>query len=195
MFTKLLVAVDLSPRNEDVFAAGFDAAKKMSASMMLIHVPSSDAPECPALPTLMGQDYYSPSASVPVIEMYEKLWRAYEEKGLAMLKLFADKARAAGISIEYTQTVGAPGKVICQLASNIDADLIVIGRRGHSGLNEMIAGSVSKLCGAPCGLFGARCSTWRSGVKNVSSNPDSNQHRSSIACADVGLFDADRPSA
>jgi nucleotide-binding universal stress UspA family protein len=143
VLTKLLVAVDLSDRNDDVFAAGFDMAKKMGASMMLIHVPSSDAPECPAMPTLLGQDYYSASASVPIIEMYEKLWRAYEEKGLAMLKQFAEKAREAGVPIEYTQTVGAPGKMICQLASNINADLIVIGRRGHSGLNEMIMGSVS----------------------------------------------------
>jgi nucleotide-binding universal stress UspA family protein len=143
VFTKLLVAVDLSLRNDDVFAAGFDVAKKMGASIMLIHATSSDDPECPAFPTLMGQDYYSASASVPIIEMYEKLWRAYEEKGLVMLKLFADKAKAAGIPVEYTQTIGAPGKVICHLANNIDADLIVIGRRGHSGLNEMMAGSVS----------------------------------------------------
>jgi nucleotide-binding universal stress UspA family protein len=143
VFTKLLVAVDLSDRNEDVFAAGFDVAKKMGASIMLIHVPSSDAPECPAFPTLLGQDYYSSSASVPIIEMYEKLWRAYEEKGLATLKQFSEKARAAGIPIEYAQTIGVPGKVICHLANHNDMDLIVIGRRGHSGLSEMMAGSVS----------------------------------------------------
>ncbi len=143
MFTKLLVAVDLSDRNDDVFAAGFDVAKKMGASMMLIHVPSSDDPEYPVFPTLLGQDYYSTSASIPMIEIYEKRWRAYEEKGLAMLKQFAEKARTAEVSIEYTQNAGAPGKMICQLASNIHTDLIVIGRRGNSGLNEMMAGSVS----------------------------------------------------
>jgi nucleotide-binding universal stress UspA family protein len=143
MFTKLLVAVDLSPRNEDVFTAGHDLAKKMGASIMLVHVPSSDAPECPPLTTLLGPDYYSPSASIPIIEMYEKLWRAYEEKGLAMLQQFAKQARSSEVPIEYTQTVGAPGKIICELTRNINADLIVIGRRGHSGLNELVMGSVS----------------------------------------------------
>jgi nucleotide-binding universal stress UspA family protein len=143
VFTKLLIAVDLSPRNEHVFAAGFDVAKKMGASMILIHVPSSDAPECPTLPILLGQDYYPSSSSVSIVEIYENLWRAYEEKGLAMLKQFAEKGKTAEVPIEYTQTAGAPGKMICHLASNINADLIVIGRRGHSGFNEMIAGSVS----------------------------------------------------
>jgi nucleotide-binding universal stress UspA family protein len=143
VFTKLLVAVDLSARNEEVFAAGFNVAKKMGASMMLIHVPSSDDPECPMFPTPLGQDYYSVNASIPMIETYEERWRAYEEKGLAMLKQFAEKSRAAEVSIEYTQNAGTPGKMICQIANSINADLIVIGRRGHSGLSEMIAGSVS----------------------------------------------------
>ncbi len=143
MFKKILVAVDLSAQNEDVFAAGFDMAKKIGASMMLIHVPSFDDPECPSLPTPIGQEYYSTSMSVPVIEMYEKLWRAYEEKGFVMLKRFAEKARTAGVPIEYTQTVGNPGRMICDRARSINADLIAIGRRGHSGLSELMAGSVS----------------------------------------------------
>jgi nucleotide-binding universal stress UspA family protein len=143
VFKKLLVAVDLSEHNKYVFAVGLDVAKKMGASMMLIHVPSSDEPECPAFPTFLGQDFYSSSASVPIIEMYEKLWRTYEENGLAMLKQFAQEARTAEVPIEYTQTVGTPGKMICELTKNINADLIIIGRRGHSGLKELVIGSVS----------------------------------------------------
>jgi nucleotide-binding universal stress UspA family protein len=143
MFTKLLVAVDLSPRNEDVFVAGLDLAKKTGASLILLHVPSSDAPECPTLPTMIGPDYYPLSGTASTVAIYEKLWRAYEEKGLEMLKQFAAKARQDGVEVEYTQTAGAPGKTICHLAHNVDADLILVGRRGHSGLNELVIGSVS----------------------------------------------------
>jgi nucleotide-binding universal stress UspA family protein len=143
MFTKLLIALDLSPRNEDVFAAGLDVAKKMGASLMLLHVPSSEAPESPSFPVLLGPDYYPTSASISVIEIYEKLWRSYEEKGIEMLKQFAEQARQLDVTVEYAQNPGAPGKVICHLAGQIDTDLIVIGRRGHSGLNELMAGSVS----------------------------------------------------
>ncbi len=143
MFTKLLVAVDLSSCNEDVFTAGLDLAKKMGTSLMLLHVPSSDAPECPTMPTMIGPDYYPLSGTASVMEIYQKLWQAYEEKGLTMLKHFAEKARQAGVAVEYTQSSGVPGKTICHLANTIDADLIIIGRRGHSGLNELVIGSVS----------------------------------------------------
>jgi nucleotide-binding universal stress UspA family protein len=143
MFTKLLIALDLSPRNEDVFTAGLDVAAKMGASLMLLHVPSSEAPESPAFPVLLGPDYYPASSSISVIEIYEKLWRSYEEKGIEMLKGFAEKARQLGVTVEYAQNPGAPGKMICHLAGLIDADLIIVGRRGHSGLNELMAGSVS----------------------------------------------------
>lgn len=143
MFKKLLVAVDLSPRNREVFETGLDLAKSTGATIMLVHISSSDAPESPTMPTLIGPDYYPMATSASVIEIYEKLWRSYEEKGLEMLKDFAEQAREAGITIEYSQNSGSPGKAICQLAKNIAADMIIIGRRGHSGLNELIAGSVS----------------------------------------------------
>jgi nucleotide-binding universal stress UspA family protein len=155
MFKKILVAVDLSPRNEEIFTAGLDLAKQNNASLLLLHVPSSDAPESPTMPTLIGPDYYPSSTTASVMEIYEKLWRAYEEKGLEMLKGFAETARQAGVTIEYAQNAGAPGKTICQLATDMDVDLVVIGRRGHSGFNELIAGSVSNyvMHHAPCSVL------------------------------------------
>jgi len=155
MYKKLLVAVDLSPRNEEVFETGLDLARQSGASLMLVHVPSSDAPESPTMPTLIGPDYYPSSTTASVMEIYEKLWRAYEEKGLEVLKRFAEKARQVDVPIEYAQSAGIPGKTICQLARDSEADLIVIGRRGHSGFNELIAGSVSNyvMHHAPCSVL------------------------------------------
>jgi nucleotide-binding universal stress UspA family protein len=81
MFTKLLVAVDLSLRNEDVFEAGLDLAKNTGASLMLLHVPSSDAPECPSLPTMIGPDYYPLSGTASTIEIYENSGGPMRKKG------------------------------------------------------------------------------------------------------------------
>jgi nucleotide-binding universal stress UspA family protein len=155
MFRKLLVAVDLSSHNEDVFSAGLDLAKRTGASVLLVYVLSSEAPESPTVPTFIGTDYYPASGSASVMEIYNTLWRTYEEKGFAMLKGFAEKARQAGVTIEYTQQSGSPGKVICDLANTIDADLVIVGRRGYSGLNEFIMGSVSNYVThhAPCSVL------------------------------------------
>jgi nucleotide-binding universal stress UspA family protein len=155
MFNRLLVALDLSKYNEVVFQTALDMAKSTGASMMLVHVPSADDPESPSMPTLIGPDYAPSTGTASVMEIYEKLWQAYEEKGYKMLQEFEEKAIQAGVTVEYTQNPGAPGKMICKLADSERADLVVIGRRGHSGWNEFIAGSVSNyvMHHAPCSVL------------------------------------------
>ena len=65
------------------------------------------------------------------------------EKGLQTLQTFGEQAALEGIKVEYQQVPGSAGKTICQVAASWGADLIVIGRRGHTGLMEMMLGSVS----------------------------------------------------
>ncbi len=53
------------------------------------------------------------------------------------------------------QNLGDPGRIICEIARDCDADLIVMGRGNHSGLNEFFLGSVSNyvLHHAPCSVL------------------------------------------
>ncbi len=85
-------------------------------------------------------------------EVYQQQWQKYEKEGLEFLRSRTDKATAAGIKTEFTQTAGHPGKAICNLARTWSADLIVVGRRGRNGLSEFFVGSVSNyvLHHAPC---------------------------------------------
>jgi nucleotide-binding universal stress UspA family protein len=64
-------------------------------------------------------------------------------------------ATRQGIPTEWDSRQGEPGFQICQLAKGWDANLIVLGRRGRSGLTEMLMGSVSNyvLHHAPCSVF------------------------------------------
>jgi len=60
-----------------------------------------------------------------------------------------------GIPTEWDSRQGEPGAQICNLAKTWQADLIILGRRGRSGLTEMLLGSVSNyvLHHAPCSVF------------------------------------------
>ena len=59
------------------------------------------------------------------------------------------------MSADYEQIYGNPAKTICRVAKNNDIDLIVIGRRGRSGISELMMGSVSNyvLHHAPCSVL------------------------------------------
>jgi len=58
------------------------------------------------------------------------------------------------VDAEFTQNTGSPGRVICEIAKAWQADLIILRRRGYSGLTEMLLGSVSNyvLHHAPCSI-------------------------------------------
>jgi nucleotide-binding universal stress UspA family protein len=65
------------------------------------------------------------------------------------------EAVAAGVNAESNQVSGDAGKAICEEALVWGADLIVLGRRGRSGLSELFLGSTSNyvLHHAPCSVL------------------------------------------
>ncbi|MDX2242928.1 MAG: universal stress protein [Leptolyngbyaceae cyanobacterium bins.302] len=153
MFDKILVAVDRSKNGEKVLDAAISLAKATGASLMLLHVLSSEEDGYPVAPTLTTHEYYPVDGRL--FEDYQKRWQIYAEEGLDLLRSYTDKATDAGVIAEFTQNSGNAGRTICELAQTWEADLIVIGRRGHSGWHELILGSVSNyvLHHAPCSVF------------------------------------------
>lgn len=141
MFHKILVAIDTSTASKSVFNKALELAATGS-SLMLLHVLSPDEKGSPDVFTFAGMGYY-PGLSGRALETYQEQWKTFEEHGLKLLRAYADEATAAGVAAEYTQNSGSPGRKICDLARTWGADLIVMGRRGHSGLSELFLGSVS----------------------------------------------------
>jgi nucleotide-binding universal stress UspA family protein len=150
MFYKILAAIDHSPHSQAVFAQALALAQATSASLMLLHVLSSEEEGSPQMPTLATQEYYPTSGEL--LAKYWQQWQAYEEQGIQVLRSYTDQASEAGVKNEFTQNSGNPGHEICAVAQTWDADLIVMGRWEHSGLNELIAGSISNhvFHHAPC---------------------------------------------
>lgn len=153
MFQKILVAIDRSSMSDQVFEEALSLAKATDAALMLLHV-LAPLEEGYPMPIYPGPDSIYPGND-EAIRLYAQQWQDFEKTGLETLRKLNGRALEAGIMAEFTQSAGDPGRVICQLANSWGADLIVLGRRGHSGLSELILGSVSNyvLHHAPCSVL------------------------------------------
>ncbi|WP_088242652.1 universal stress protein [Calothrix rhizosoleniae] len=151
MFRKILVALDQSDNAQQVYEHALCLAKTNNANLMLLHVLSHEEDGSPYPPPFSYWNY-SPQLSAQTWEFYQKQWETYKNEGLKILQSYAAEANTAGIDTEFRQILGNPGSVICDLARSWEADLIIVGRRGRSGLTEFFLGSVSNyvLHHAPC---------------------------------------------
>ena len=153
MFNKILVAIDRSAASRKVFEAAMFLAKTSGADLMLLHVLSSEERNFPT-PTIYSGLEYDPFAP-SLVEAYQERWLEFEQQGLEMLRGTAEEAIKAGINAEFTQSMGNPGRIICDLAQTWSADLVVVGSRGRTGLKEIFLGSVSNYVThhAPCSVL------------------------------------------
>jgi nucleotide-binding universal stress UspA family protein len=155
MFKKILVAMDSSSMSKLVFAKALSLAKQNQANLLLLHVLSGEEEDSPMpLPSEVGDPYWSAVSKV-TLESWLKQWETYESECLEQLRKFTSEAHQAGVNAEFRQLPGSPGRIICHLAWSWQADLIVVGNRGRSGLGELFLGSVSNyvLHHAPCSVL------------------------------------------
>ena len=150
MFHKILTALDTVPSGEttptelshNVFKTALDIAKADNAVLVLLHVLSFDEQSSPSMPRPIGWEHFQ-SADSTALEVYREQWQTYEQKSLEILKSLAERATTEGVTTEFHQLADSPGRRICEFAESEGIDLIVMGRRGLSGVNEFLMGSVS----------------------------------------------------
>ena len=132
----IVVGVDGSEHGDRALAWAIDEAKLRSARLRLVsawHVPAA---------------VYGAPGFVPPVDV-DSTVREVAEKSVEEA---AAKAREAGIEADAVIREGHAAQVLVEAAD--DADLLVIGSRGHGGFSGLLLGSVSAQCAhhAPCAL-------------------------------------------
>ncbi|MEB3290155.1 MAG: universal stress protein [Leptolyngbya sp.] len=155
MYQKILVAVDNSHLGEAIFQQALGLAQAHQATLLLVHSLSGEEESSP-LPIHRRIDsiYWAPGTEIN-LETWKEDWHQYEHENLEYLRQLTGKANALGVDAEFRQLVGSPGRVICKAAQQWNADVIVVGNRGRSGLSEFMMGSVSNyvMHHAPCSVL------------------------------------------
>lgn len=153
MFDKILVAVD-SHTCQPVVNKALSLVQLTNANLMLVNVISPFDEQHPypiyvypntAVPTLYGQ----------VVKEYIQESEKLKQDKIKLLTELCQQAIDLGINAEFKILFGDPSRVICEIAQTWNADLIIIGRRGRTGLSELFLGSVSNyvLHHAPCSVL------------------------------------------
>jgi len=144
MFPKILVAIDDSASSQSTFEQALAFAKHHQSRLMVLHV-------LIAADNLYPRDPYVGISQV-AMQAYWERWQGRQKDGIRRLKALEVEAIAVGVEMEFTQSVGDPSRMICELAETWQSDLIVVGRRGVTGVSEFFGGSVSNyvLHHAPC---------------------------------------------
>jgi nucleotide-binding universal stress UspA family protein len=72
----------------------------------------------------------------------------------SLLADFGSRARIAGVDVETHPRTGAPAEAICEVATQVKADLIVVGNKGMTGVRRVL-GSVPNSVAhqAPCAVL------------------------------------------
>ena len=138
---RILVAMDNSSSSQEVFDEAVSLAKATDANLMLLHVLSP-----------LDEQYVDPLFLQPTI-LYPQLqgnnskyahdWEKLKQNRFNWLRYLCEQATELGVKAEYSLNIGEASRMICDIARNWQADVIVLGRRGRRGSSELLMGSVS----------------------------------------------------
>ncbi|MEM9541729.1 MAG: universal stress protein [Cyanobacteria bacterium P01_E01_bin.42] len=137
-YQKILVAIDRSPQAESVFTQALEIAKDNQAQFRLFHCLPVDTRDNPGL----YSDIYGQNLSNYARTLQDRI-EGEKEHIRQWLSTYCDRAIHNGLQADWDWQFGNPGRRIQQIAKEWQPDLIVIGRRGYHGLQEMVMGSVS----------------------------------------------------
>jgi nucleotide-binding universal stress UspA family protein len=125
---RILIATDFSATGEHARELGFALARRFGAEVHLVHA-------LDVLPSLVGAYNLTP----PETLLVEARENANKRLDAALEALRAGGVRATG---HLTDAPAAPA--IARIAAAVEADLVVIGTHGYTGLRHVLLGSVAE---------------------------------------------------
>ncbi|MBE9067856.1 universal stress protein [Leptolyngbya cf. ectocarpi LEGE 11479] len=154
MIRKIVVGLDNSELSLNALQQALMFAQSCDAELKLAHVLVDGEPGAPQFSGYFGGPLY-PSINTTVLDVYQTDWNQFVERSQAKLDQQVSETRQTGVTVSGSLLYGNPGATLCELAQSWDADLVVVGSRGLSGISELLIGSVSNhvLHHAPCSVL------------------------------------------
>jgi nucleotide-binding universal stress UspA family protein len=142
---KILVPIDFSDHSARALDHAIELAQRFEGSVHLLH----------SYPIHVGR--IAPYGMV-LPESFERECREAAEQHLAQ---WAERVAAQGVAVETSVTSTVASEAIVECAGEIEADLIVMGTRGLTGVAHVLLGSVAErtIRLAPCPVLTVKDAT------------------------------------
>ena len=147
MESPILLCTDGSAEALRALSSGLDL---LGRDHLLVLVTVTDAPD---EASLVGSGHAGPELTP---HEFDARTRESRESGVAIIA--EARATLALGDVDVHMLDGDPGPAICQLATELSAQAIVVGSRGRGGLRRIVLGSVSDYItrNAPCSVVVTR---------------------------------------
>ena len=142
----ILVAVDYSEHSMAAADAAAGLAKALNAEVHVVHAFDLRIPMITPYEVAIPEPYIEESRQVAATKL-AAVERKFRDQGIRAQSHLVEAPAASGIA---------------HAAERLDADLIVMGTRGHTGLKHLFLGSVAEAT-----LRQAPCSVWTVKVPSV----------------------------
>ena len=133
---RILVPIDFSEHAEAVVNWAAHLAEEHQSQIVLLHV------------------YHLPVEFRQVEGAYlpADFWTSMKDAAKEQLVQYGDRLREQGLDVKEVTREGYPATAIEEEIEQIDADLVVIGSRGRTGLGHLLLGSIAErvVQKAPC---------------------------------------------
>jgi len=147
----IVVAVDKDKGSEEAFQLLLKVVRPEVDRVVLVHsVPGK------------VQEPDPNTSSVPVMEYYtyhQKPWQEIEEQYTKeIFAKYSGMAKGAGLNFTVEEVEGETRHALTKKATDVNADIIIVGNRGRSVVAGLMLGSVSEYLvhHAPCAVLIAR---------------------------------------
>jgi nucleotide-binding universal stress UspA family protein len=154
-YKRILVALDRSSQAPIVFDRALEQVQQdPHACLMIAHTVRVD--------TEISTGSFMGLGTIADVDTYNTMKRLHQERvqkqvhqAEEWLQSYYQQAIDRGIATEVDCCAGEPAVWICELARTWNSDLVVLGRRGHQGIKEIVLGSVSNYVvhHAPCSVL------------------------------------------
>jgi nucleotide-binding universal stress UspA family protein len=136
-FRRVLVATDLTPASTPAVKKAIGLAAESGAELILAHAYQP--------PSLILEGYVPPAT-------YDSWDESIQSDVRRKLQPYLDDAEKAGVTARVLILTGTPEEAIIGAARDCDADLVVMGTHGRTGVPRFFLGSVASrvISTAPC---------------------------------------------